>query len=70
MRLSLVSDASEPNFHAGRCYLPPRQQASDHEKTAFCAFFRLETPIQRVLFSMNNFDKKSSFQVLEISSKL
>ena len=57
MRLSLVSDASKPNFHAGRCYLPPWQQASDHERAAFCAFFRLEVPVGRVLFSMNYFDK-------------
>ncbi len=57
MRLSLVSDASEPNFHAGRCYLPPWQQATDYERTDLCAFFRLEVPVGRVLFSMNYFDK-------------
>ena len=57
MRLSLVSDASKPNFHAGRCYLPPWQQASDHKRAAFCDFFSLEVPAKRVLFSMKNLDK-------------
>ena len=69
MRLSLVSDASKPNFHAGRCYLPPWQQASDHERAAFCAFFRLEVPVGRVLFSMNYFDKTKPVSATHSSSK-
>ena len=57
MRLSLISNASEPYFQCVRAFLPRRQKASDPKRATFSTFFRPEAPVGRVLFSMNYFDK-------------
>ena len=45
--------ATKAYLNALSCLLTPKQQAGDHKRAVFCAFFRLEAPIRRVLFSMN-----------------
>ena len=68
MQKCLIPDASKPYFLAGRCSLPPWQQADDHKRAYFRPSVRLKAPVGRVLFSMKNLYKSIGVFTLSVCS--